>query len=116
MEQYLSKNRMNRGLQKPMKTVFSGLTRLVSNCHRRATATMLQLTPAPPPAPISKKPLKAKYLAAFIHLFLFLESIVASDESKQMNISNTLRSGSTARIAARVLYCDLHAKSRSYKA
>ncbi|WP_133061267.1 hypothetical protein [Paraburkholderia hospita] len=63
MEEYLSKNRTNQGLQKPTETVFNGLTRLTSGCHRRATATMRQLT-APHPAHVEfKKAFKTKILS-----------------------------------------------------
>jgi hypothetical protein len=63
MEQYLSKNRMNRGLQKPLKTVFNGLTRLTLSCHRRATATMRQLTTSVALAINLKKAFKSKILS-----------------------------------------------------
>jgi hypothetical protein len=40
LEQYLSRNRMNRRLQAPMKTAFSGLTRLTEDRLRRTSATI----------------------------------------------------------------------------
>jgi hypothetical protein len=40
LEQYLSRNRMNRRLQSPMKTAFSGLSRKPTSHDRRITATI----------------------------------------------------------------------------
>jgi hypothetical protein len=45
LEQYLSENRSNHGLQMPMKTPFSGLSRTQRSDHRRISATINLTTP-----------------------------------------------------------------------
>jgi hypothetical protein len=63
MEEYLSKNRTNRRLQKPDGTVFNGLTRLNFSCHRRTIATIRRLTISCPDLADFKKPFKSKILS-----------------------------------------------------